>query len=551
MSQGETRSSSSDSVPDGTRSVTYELYGVQRTHRVLPSEYRCQAVADQLADAFVIVGQELAGRVGELGTGIRNLLRFLDRNGFPSDGHLADVTLPVLNRWELNLRQRQLEERTDSAYRYVVHVFALLRRIEQDSPGTLHPEVVTRLESTTRLPHIRRPGDPEFTVGEVRGLRSAAHRLVFRALSADPKADAPSADVLIALHILWSLGTGEPPEVIRGVGCPDVIATCDVEVDVLTDGMSHEERLAYLAERGLVEDYVVTFRKARAGQAYERIFTRAHRSAHKAITATIVLTAGARRNTNETGLWLVAAGAGYRRMDWRSQRSLGAWIADFVRDREISEPHVYRRLRKTVTTREALENPTRYLRDGQRHSARTFFDHYTNSQVLRASAGRILVHAIDEAFNAAVTGPTIIPPDAEELLLRQGEVPGVLDADTVEALEAGQLETPMASCRDPLGSPHGIQGHACPVSTTGDCFACPNALVLRRHLPAVIRLAELTAPERAADPEIWAARWRTIHETVTQAILPAFPEADVEAARPEATNVLLDPTLINDLGVPE
>ena len=531
---------------DGRRVVTRVVHGVTHRFSDQPSGYVNQELAQELAEAFLVVGGEVSGSAQPLQTAVRDFLAFMDDQPRSADRGLAlsDVRRQHLDAWEVAMLQRQREERTDTAYRYVVHLFALLRRIEDDNPGTLHPDVNRRLESSTRLPHIRRPGDTELAPREVRALRAAAHRQVYRALRRDTRTATP--DVLIALHILWSLSTGEPPEVIRAVMLDDVIASTTPQHDQATADMSHAQRLTYLASLDAVTTYAVTFHKRRSGQTYQRVFTPHQRAVFRAITNTIVLGAPVREELQTNALWVVRTRNGPRRADWR-ELPLGRWITRHLPDRDISLPHVYRRLRKTVTTREALADPVRYLRDGRRHTARTFFDHYTNSTVLRAHAGRVLMDSINEVFDAAVGGPTVILPEAENLISR-GTPVQMLTPEEVEALKRGELETPMAACRDPLDSPHGQEGHLCPVATTGDCFACPNALILRRHLPAALRLAELTHPDRAAKIEVWAQRWRMVHDTLTQAVLPAFSDDDIADATAHTDEVLLDPTLINDLG---
>ena len=535
---------------DGTRVVTRTTYGRPTRYLIQPAEYQCVALAESLADAFRVVGQEVSGSAQPLHTAVRAFLTHMDNQPRTAGRTLglSDLRLRHLNTWEIGLLERQRIERTDTAYRYVVHLFALLRRIEEDTPGALDPDIVRRLESTTRLPHIRRPGDPEFPSDEIRAIRGAAHRLVYSALqrqASNPQAG-PDSDVVVALHILWSLGTGEPPEVIRGVLIDDIIASTTPEHDQSSTEMNHTERLTHLANLDAVTEYAVTFHKARTGERYQRVFPRSQHAAFRAITATIRLGQYARAEVGTNALWVTRYRGGVERTHW-SRPPLPAWIRRYVPQRQISEPLVYRRFRKTVTTREALTDPVGYLRDGRRHTARTFFDHYTNSTVLRAHAGRVLVDAINETFDDAVNGPTLILPDAEALLVA-GATTESIDSQTFDALEAGKLETTVAACRDPLTSPHSPKGHPCAVSGAGDCFACPNALILRRHLPAALRLAELTNPARAAKVEVWEERWRAVYEAVTEVVLPVFSAEDIASARPESAAVLLDPTLLNDLG---
>lgn len=71
----------------------------------------------------------------------------------------------------------------------------------------------------------------------------------------------------------------------------------------------------------------------------------------------------------------------------------------------LSGPNQWARLRKVTTTREVLADPKAYLTSGHRHSAKTFFGHYTNSSVLRAEAGRILIDSVNDMFDSAISGP--------------------------------------------------------------------------------------------------------------------------------------------------
>ena len=54
-----------------------------------------------------------------------------------------------------------------------------------------------------------------------------------------------------------------------------------------------------------------------------------------------------------------------------------------------------------------------------------FFGHYTNSTVLRAEAGRILIDSVNDIFDSAINGPTIVSPDAEQAIRAGADAPGL------------------------------------------------------------------------------------------------------------------------------
>lgn len=547
----------------GARVWEHLTYGRMVRHYIKPDEYVTPALASSLADKFLEVGPELPGTMRELGTSIRVFLGALGSQMRDPAGDdtfdLSDLRRRHLDGWEQSLLADQRENETDTRYRYAIHLFALLRRINNDAPGLLHEEVTARLERTTRLNHVRRDGDPEFPSGEAERLRTAARRIVNEALAAHrgphPPA-APSADVITALHVLLSLGTGEPPEVLRRLHVEDVVAT---PVPGRDDGLEHLDtgtKLAALVRQRGVQSFCVRYVKTRASERYEQVYTRRDDRVFKPLTALIALTAQARAVSGLPNLWLVADGDEIKEPFWGERPfTLRAWVkrvglTDFGEagdDGGLSEPVKFSRLRKSVTTEEALAHPAHYLRSNRRHTAQTFFQHYTNSGVLRAEAGRVLMQAVSELFDTAVHGPTIVTPAAEELLAAGREAPTV-DRDTAERLLSGTLDTGVAACRNPLDSPHVPDGDLCPFSTTGDCYSCSNALITQHHLPAVIRLHDLLDPSRAADIPFWRERWKLVHDFITQAILPAFPPAVVAAARERAPVVLLDAGLLNDLG---
>lgn len=539
------------------------IYGRVMRHYIRPDEYATPVLAAHLADKFVEAGAEIPGTMKELGTSIRVFLGALGtqlRDVGKSDSFdLPDLRRRHLDAWEQSLLAAQRESRTDTHYKYAVHLFALLRRINDDTPGMLHGEVVARLESPARLSHIRGTGEPEFPPEEAECLRVAARGVVNEALTSHRgphPPTGPSADVITALHVLLSLGTGEPPEVVRALRVTDVIAT---PVPGRDEGLEHldpAEKLAALVLRRGVQSFCVRYVKARAAERYEQVYTRRDDQVFKPLVALITLTAKTRTTSGLSNLWLVVREGVITEPSWGEKPfTLRSWVdrsgltvpKQAGEDSGFSEPVKFSRLRKSVTTAEALANPARYLRSNRRHTAQTFFQHYTNSGVLRAEAGRVLMQAVNELFDAAVHGPIIVTPAAEELLAAGHHAP-TLDRDTADRLLTGALETGIAACRNPRDSPAAPCGDLCPFSATGDCFTCPNALITQHHLPAVLRLQELTDPNRAANASFWRERWKPIYDAITKAILPAFPTEAVAAASKRTYTVLLDPGLLNDLG---
>jgi hypothetical protein len=125
-----------------------------------------------------------------------------------------------------------------------------------------------------------------------------------------------------------------------------------------------------------------------------------------------------------------------------------------------------------------------------------------------------------------------------------------MDPATGRALVAGDLDGPQVACTDPTASPYEHPGQICSRSMTGTCFGCPNALITQRHLPAVLALADIADPSRAADLEAWQQHWKPLHETITRVILPAFPHEAIEAARRRTGAVPVDLGVRNDLRGP-
>ncbi len=533
---------------DEPRVFAWTRYGEAGNATIDPSNYACTALAVGLADAWLEVAHEVGHSHKELFTAVRHFTAHVDGQLHAADAvsgfGLPDLRRRHLDAWETDLLVEHRSANSDTAYRKAIYLFALLRRIEEDTPGTLHAEVLERMESDTRLWHHRNDGVPGFTDSEVRAIRGHAHRTVHAHLTSG--ISEPTPVVLAALHVMLSLSTGEPPEVIRSVGVDDIAATATGATDEPTARLTSAARLTWLAEHDAVDEYAVTYTKRRAQETYQDLYRRRDHAAHRALTKLLTITAALRAESGDDALWLVRRPDGtITQPPWNSaEYRLGALFSDG--SIQVTGKVHWMRLRKVAIAREAAADPTRYLRARRRHTPETFFDHYTNSEVLRAKAGRILLASIDEKFTAAVMGPTVVTPDAEALIASGEEAPG-LDSGTAEALVRGDLDGPQTACRDPRDSPFAPLGEVCKLSMTGTCFGCGNALITEHHLPAALVIADVADPDKAANIEVWRDYWKPIYETITQVVLPAFPPEAIAAARARTHLVPLDLGTRNDL----
>jgi hypothetical protein len=536
--------------PQDGRYLDFFDYGDQVKRRGLrPTDFAAVCLAASLADVWLDVAREIPGSASDILSSIKSFLNFLPAQLIVSD-HIAsfdvpDLRLRHLNSWE-KAQAAQVKGSSQVQYRRVIFFFALLRRIESDKPGTLNTDLRERIELSSRLRWKRSSPGPDFSPKEVKKIRSAAHRVVFTALR-EPKVHPAFEDeksILCALFALLSLATGEPPEVIRGLKIKDIVATATPGT-YMDDKLIPSERLSRLARADLVESFAVTWTKNRAPLTTEVVYGRRDHAAHKAIGDVIRYTAAARNVADLPYFWLCHAQDGrvvepaWNTKAWR----LGGWCSE--QGIEISKPQRWGRIRKSIIAREASTDPT-YLLSERRHTAQTFFEHYTNSGVLRARAGRILLEAIDENFQLATSAPTVISPDAELLLAAGASAPG-LDNALAQDLLNGDLDGPQTACRAPKKSPFAAEGKTCPRSTYGTCFGCGNALITQSHLPAALAIAEMADPARSADPALWLKHWKHIYEVITQVVLPAFPRELIEKARAKIGTVPINPGVLNDM----
>ena len=196
----------------------WSIYGDKRSQTIKPASFETPVVAAELAATWVQVLTEFGRYEASLTSGLLDLLRSMGALPLTDDEKsrfaLRDLRRAHLDLWELNMLARHRKAKSDTAYRMVVYVFALLRRHEDDHPGTLHQEVIDRLARQPRLWHHRNDGMPALSEEETRAWRRWAYQKVKSALS-QPDRGISDVDVQTATHVLLSLATGEPPEVLR------------------------------------------------------------------------------------------------------------------------------------------------------------------------------------------------------------------------------------------------------------------------------------------------------------------------------------------------
>lgn len=443
-------SSARPPAPDDGR-FTYEWtdYDDRRAVSIDPATFETPVIAAELAATWFQVLTEFGRDESALTTGLVDLLRSIGALPLNDNGKttfaVRDLRRAHLDLWELNMLARHREAKSDTAYRKVVHVFALLRRHEDDHPGTLHKEVTDRLARQPRLWHHRNDGLPPLSPEETRAWRRWAYRKVKGALT-QPDRGITDIDVQTATHVLLSLATGEPPEVLRALTIHDFEATTTPEVEDYLAALSPVDRLAYLAENDLIELLRVRYTKNRAHETYDEVYGRRDTAPFTAFRWALTLNTAARSESGHLSLILMKDTHGtVRQPPW--QRAI--YRLSEIAERNglpLSGPNHWARLRKAATTREVLADPRTYLSTGRRHSAKTFFGHYTNSSVLRAEAGRILIDSVNDMFDSAIDGPTIVTPDAERAIRAGADAPGIDPATTSALVPASSTDhTPDAA----------------------------------------------------------------------------------------------------------
>lgn len=534
------------------RVVRVRRYDSIETLRISPDEFHCPDLAAVLADYWVRISPEIGTATYEVRRSITNLCRTVGR--LPGADELTVQTLrrSHLDRVEQQLLEQQAAHPADGPYRKMTYLLALLRRIDHDEPGLLHPEISKRIEMGTRLVHMRGRGDVPFSIWERRQMIGAAMRLVRQALAAGHC----DQDAVIATCILLAHSTGEPTEVLRQLTTKsfDVIPAADAPLPT-TAGFAAIEQITLA---GNVEAFHLDLTKNRGHIRSDITITRTQRMAFWATSSLINLTAPHRLPEHGDAVWIVAPPNGpATRVNWARSDIWGLrdWTTRHLTPAEagtlaartqpaITEPVVWRRFRKHAVVREAMSDPLGFRSRRRRHSDDTFFGSYAADPALVAQAGKDLVASSSALFDAA-TRPTVIPPSLERHL---ADGTASLDDVDVNALLHGRLDGPLAACRNPEAPPPDVPGPVCGAFANGRCYTCPNAIITRRHLPGVLRLADLLHPDQFGRPDRWAATWKPVFDYLNDIVLPQFSDDDITNARAATANVYLDAGLHQELG---
>lgn len=217
---------------------------------------------------------------------------------------------------------------------------------------------------------------------------------------------------------------------------------------------------------------------------------------------------------------------------------LGVWAArhGLLNDDGAPLQLSFNRLKTTVDVR-----TTRAVGGHLPSAARTntpgvLFKHYLrNDPLVRDWAQRVLTDAFDDAeTHIREFAPTVLTGSAEASAAETG-----IAVHIARQAATGALDTLLGSCLDIDHNPFGPG--RCTVSFL-TCLQCPNALILERHLPRLLALADHLQRELEHTPvEEWVDRYGQAWIALVRFVLPQFTDAQRKrAAAAKPTSLRLD-----------
>ncbi len=209
---------------------------------------------------------------------------------------------------------------------------------------------------------------------------------------------------------------------------------------------------------------------------------------------------------------------------------LGAWAQrhGLVADDGAPLELMLTRMKKTVEARTAKRVGGHLPSARLTNTAQTSFAHYLRADpFITEWVADVLTEAITDAER-----------HAREVVVRLGGADaGGVPEQMRRRAASGDLDTLAASCLD---IEHGPDGGRCRQSFLS-CFACPNALVMERHLPALLALADALREDlQRRDVEQWTVRFGVTWQILTRDILPRFSPAQRAVAARAHPALLLD-----------
>ncbi|MFF4402630.1 hypothetical protein [Streptomyces sp. NPDC001480] len=199
---------------------------------------------------------------------------------------------------------------------------------------------------------------------------------------------------------------------------------------------------------------------------------------------------------------------------------LGQWAARHGLVGDSGAPLQMRltRIKTTVEARTAKQVGGHLPSARLTNTAQTSFAHYLRADpFITEWAADVLTEAITDAER-----------QARSVVVRLGGAdPSAVPESVQRRAEAGALDTLATSCLD---IEHHPSGGRCRKSFLS-CFGCSNALVLERHLPALLALIDALREDlQRHDVEQWGARHGATWQILTRDILPRFSPAQRAAA---------------------
>jgi hypothetical protein len=194
------------------------------------------------------------------------------------------------------------------------------------------------------------------------------------------------------------------------------------------------------------------------------------------------------------------------------------------------------RLRKTQKAEWYIKTQGQLDEFAVGHSPRVAANHYADIPALRHLHEQTVAEALQDALEDALR-PKVVPPSEERAMhVDPGHASLPVPPLEVTAFLDGAQDVWLASCSGFYDSPFGTQGQPCPIPFWG-CLECVNAVITSRKLPALIAFLNfMTAQRESLTAADWSAKFARAYRRIAEQILPAFPEADVLAARAIATS---------------